>query len=149
MRTPDFNLRISLVRETSTPPTYSTYGASGLDIYADHSNPCYLTPGEIDLIPSGVIMEIPEGYEGNVRPRSGLAKRHGVVAIEGTIDCDYRGEIGVLLGNFGANKFWIEPGMKIAQIVIQSVARVQLVPVSQEELTKTGRGDGGFGSTGV
>jgi dUTP pyrophosphatase len=100
-------------------------------------------------VPTGLIFEIPEGFEGQVRPRSGLALNHGVTCLNspGTIDCDYRGEVKVILANLGAEPFTVTRGMRIAQIVIAPVVRVEIVDVG--EMTETARGEGGFGSTGT
>ena len=128
------------------PPRYMTPGSAGLDLRADEA--CLLAPGERRLVPTGIAIEIPEGYEGQVRPRSGLAVRHGVgmVNAPGTIDSDYRGEVAVVLVNWGRETFRVERGDRIAQLVIAPVAHVEVVVV--EELAPSGRGDGGFGSTG-
>lgn len=129
-------------------PTYMSGGASGMDIHAAILHSVTLEPFERDLIPCGFSMELPEGYEAQIRPRSGWAIRHGITCLNtpGTIDHDYRGEIKVILVNLGRDPFEIKPGDRIAQMVIQRVehARVEIV----EELNSTHRGDGGFGSTG-
>jgi dUTP pyrophosphatase len=127
-------------------PRYMTPGAAGLDLCADEA--VELSPGERRLVPTGFSLEIPDGYEGQVRPRSGLAVRHGVgmVNAPGTIDPDYRGEVGVLLVNWGREKVDIARGDRIAQLVIAPVERAELQLVTQ--LGKTARGGGGFGSTG-
>ncbi|HLV64997.1 MAG TPA: dUTP diphosphatase [Polyangiaceae bacterium] len=129
-------------------PEYRTAGAAGLDLEAALEEPMMLAPGERRLVPTGLVLEIPEGYEGQVRPRSGLALRHGISMVNapGTIDADYRGEVGVLLVNLGQEPFRIEPRARIAQLVIAPVARARLVEAS--ELGATERGDGGYGSTG-
>ncbi|MFZ5891243.1 MAG: dUTP diphosphatase [Myxococcota bacterium] len=129
-------------------PSYRTEGAAGLDLEAAIEHPVVLAPGERRLIPTGLCLEIPPGYEGQVRPRSGLALRHGIgmVNAPGTIDSDYRGEVGVLLINHGQESFEITPGARIAQLVICPVAHAQLVEV--ETLTNTERAAGGYGSTG-
>jgi dUTP pyrophosphatase len=123
-----------------------TPGAAGLDLRADED--CVLGPGERRLIATGLALEIPQGFEGQVRPRSGLAVRHGIgiVNAPGTIDSDYRGEVGVALVNLGKEPFAIARGDRIAQLVIAPVvqADVQLM----DELTESERGSGGFGSTG-
>lgn len=130
-------------------PAYKTAGAAGLDLCAAIEQSLVLQPGARRLVPTGLILEIPEGYEGQVRPRSGLALRHGISMVNspGTIDSDYRGELGVLLINLGEEPFLIEPGARIAQLVICPVARATLVEVT--ESTSTERGSGGYGSTGV
>ena len=129
-------------------PTYATDSSAGLDLRAAVDEPVVLAPGERRLIPTGLILEIPEGYEGQVRPRSGLAIRHGVTVLNspGTIDADYRGEVKVILINLGEEPFTIRRGERIAQLIITPVTRAELIEV--EEVTATARGDGGFGSTG-
>jgi len=124
-------------------PRYATDGAAGLDLCADKI--CVLQPGQILRVPTGIHAEIPDGYEGQVRPRSGLASQ-GIVAILGTIDSDYRGEIHVILENRRREPFVVYPGDRIAQLVIAPVARVVVDVV--EDLSETARGEGGFGSTG-
>jgi len=135
------NVRVEL-------PAYRTPHAAGLDLQAALASAITLAPGERRLIPTGLKLEIPHGYEGQVRPRSGLALQHGIgmVNAPGTIDADYRGEVGVLLVNHGQEPFVIEPLARVAQLVICPVARAELVEVS--ELTSTERGEGGYGSTG-
>jgi dUTP pyrophosphatase len=127
-------------------PRYETAGAAGLDLRADVD--VALAPGERRLVPTGLAVEIPPGYEGQVRPRSGLAVRHGVgmVNAPGTIDSDYRGEIGVLLVNHGQVPVSFARGERIAQLVIAPVVQAELVLV--DALSATDRGGGGFGSTG-
>ena len=127
-------------------PGYQTDGAAGLDLRADEA--CTLAPGERRLVPTGIAVELPPGHEGQVRPRSGLAARHGIgmVNAPGTIDHDYRGEVGVLLVNLGGEPFQVRRGDRIAQLVVAPVVRVEVRLV--EALSETGRGDGGFGSTG-
>ena len=129
-------------------PSYATDSSAGLDLRAAVEDPVVLSPGERRLIPTGLILEIPEGYEGQVRPRSGLAIRHGVTVLNspGTIDADYRGEVKVILINLGEEPFTIRRGDRIAQLIIAPVTRAELIEV--EEVTVTARGDGGFGSTG-
>jgi dUTP pyrophosphatase len=130
-------------------PEYRTAGAAGLDLEAAISEPVTLQPMQRRLIPSGLILEIPEGYEGQVRPRSGLALRHGISMVNtpGTIDADYRGEVGVLLINLGQEPFVIEPRARIGQLVIARVARARIEEA--KELGTTERGGGGYGSTGA
>jgi len=127
-------------------PRYETEGSAGLDLRADE--PVALAPGERALVPTGLALEIPPGFEGQVRPRSGLAARHGVGLLNapGTVDPDYRGELKVILVNLGQAPVRFERGERIAQLVIAPVARAALVVV--EALGETGRGAGGFGSTG-
>ena len=136
--------RVKRIHDAVPVPAYATEGAAGLDLCA--AAPCIVQPGQIVRVPTGVCVEIPPGYEGQVRPRSGLASQ-GVVAILGTIDSDYRGEIHVLLENRGLELVAIEPCMRIAQLVIAPVARVEIEVV--DALSETERGAQGFGSTGV
>jgi dUTP pyrophosphatase len=131
-------------------PAYQSAHAAGLDLLAavPENSPLILAPGTHALVPTGLTIALPPGYEAQVRPRSGLAAKHGVTVLNspGTIDADYRGEIGVLLINHGAKPFPIQRGERIAQMVIASVARVELVGATS--LSATERGEGGFGSTG-
>lgn len=130
-------------------PTYKSKYASGMDLHAYKSD--VLQSGERRLIPTGVYIEIPNGYEGQIRPRSGLAYKYGITVLNspGTIDSDYRGEIKVLLINHGKESFMIHEGDRIAQLVIVKVEQAKLSLVDHiEELTDTSRGSGGFGSTG-
>ena len=130
-------------------PRYMTEHAAGMDLYAACEGERVLEPGRILLVPCGFQMAVPPGYEAQVRPRSGLALRHGLILPNspGTIDADYRGEVGVILGNFSAEAFTIERGMRIAQMIIAPVTRAEVVCV--DELEQTVRGAGGFGHTGV
>jgi dUTP pyrophosphatase len=130
-------------------PTRMSPGASGFDLAACIEEPISLLPQKIVMIPCGFALEIPLGYEGQVRSRSGLASKHQVVVTNspGTIDSDYRGEVKVLLSNLGDKPFSIDPGMRIAQLVFQPVPLVALEVV--EELDISQRGEQGFGSTGV
>lgn len=145
------SVRIQRLREDARVPRYATDGAAGLDLHAALDGPIELAPGARLAVPTGLALELPPGTEGQVRPRSGLALRHGVTVLNapGTIDADYRGEVKVLLVNLGAEAFSIAPGDRIAQLVIAEVERVALVEAGPGELTDTRRGDGGFGSTGV
>ena len=131
-------------------PTYQSALAAGLDLLAavPEDAPVILAPGKYALIPTGLAIALPPGYEAQVRPRSGLAAKHGVTVLNapGTVDADYRGEICVLLINHGDNPFPVRRGERIAQMVIASVARAELVPTPS--LPATDRGSGGFGSTG-
>jgi dUTP pyrophosphatase len=130
-------------------PQYMTEGSSGMDLFASLSQQVTLVPGERKLIPAGISVAIPEGFEGQVRPRSGLAiqKGIGIVNGPGTIDADYRGEVCVLLINFGQEPFTIRNGDRIAQMVISPVTRVTLEEV--DDLPPTRRQGGGFGHTGI
>ena len=131
-------------------PAYQSAHAAGLDLLAavPEDSPLVVLPGQRALVPTGLTIALPPGYEAQVRPRSGLASKHGVTVLNapGTIDADYRGEIGVLLVNHGDAPFPIRRGERIAQMVIAAVARAELVPAAA--LSATDRGDGGFGSTG-
>ncbi len=130
-------------------PNYETEGSSGMDIRASVREPVLLEPGEIKLIPTGMAVSIPQGYEGQIRPRSGLALKHGVGLINspGTIDSDYRGEIAVIMINWGEKSFTIRRGDRIAQMIISKVHRADLVEV--DDLDSTKRGGGGFGHSGI
>lgn len=129
-------------------PEYKSIGASGADLCAFLSASVTLQPFERKLIPTGIRLEIPQGYEIQVRPRSGLALKHGITVLNspGTIDSDYRGEIGVVLINLGNTPFVIENGDRIAQIVVASVEQCTFLPA--QDLSSTARGSGGYGSTG-
>ena len=129
-------------------PRYHSEGAAGMDLHAALDGPLALPPGEIALVPTGLAIAVPEGYEAQVRPRSGLATKHGISVpnAPGTIDSDYRGPVLVALVNLGGQPFTIEPGMRIAQLVVAPVARA--VIHETDELDETARGAGGFGSTG-
>ncbi len=131
-------------------PEYQTEGASGMDVRACLDRSMIIDPGEIRFIPTGLSISLPPGYEAQIRPRSGLAFQHGVgmVNAPGTIDSDYRGEIGVLLVNWGKEPFSVRHGDRIAQMVIASVCRAELLVV-EGELDQTPRGGGGFGHTGI
>ncbi len=129
-------------------PAPATAGAAGLDLSAAVEEPLVLGPGERALVPTGFVWEIPRGYEGQVRPRSGLALRHGLTVLNapGTVDSDYRGEVCVVLCNLGREPFVVERGARIAQMVVAPVAAV--AAEEAEDLTATARGEGGFGHTG-
>ena len=128
-------------------PAYATAGAAGVDLAAAVSAPVVLAPGARHAVPTGFALALPEGYEGQIRPRSGLALKHGVTVINspGTIDADYRGEVRVILANLGREPITIERGERIAQLVVAPVSRVAFEPVAA--LPETPRGAGGFGST--
>jgi len=132
-------------------PAYQSDGAAGLDLQAavPETKPVKLKRGERALVPTGLMLELPSGYEAQVRPRSGLAFKHGITVLNspGTIDSDYRGEIQVILINLGDKPFSIQRGERIAQLVVQPVMKATLVPVAAAR--KTLRGGGGFGSTGT
>ena len=130
-------------------PDYATAAAAGLDLLAAVAAPLAIPPGGRALIPTGLAIALPEGFELQIRPRSGLALRHGITLPNspGTIDADYRGELGVILLNTGAEAFTVTRGMRIAQAVLAPVTRLAWVPVAA--LDDTARGVGGFGSTGL
>jgi len=132
-------------------PAYETSGAAGMDLHAavEAGQPLVLSPGKRVLVPTGFIFEVPAGYEAQIRPRSGLAFKHGITCLNtpGTIDSDYRGEVKVLLVNLGDADFVIERGMRIAQMVIAPVTQVSVREAT--DASETARGAGGFGSTGV
>jgi dUTP pyrophosphatase len=143
------DIRVRLVRgEEEMLPSYRTGGASGMDLSASIEAEVVLPPGGRALIPTGVAISLPPGVEGQVRPRSGLAIRHGVTCLNspGTIDADYRGEIQVILANFGEEPFRVRRGDRIAQIVFSPVLAARLAVV--DDLDGTPRGAGGFGHTG-
>ncbi len=130
-------------------PHYATAGAAGADLRAAVDEPVVLDPGARLAVPTGLVLEIPTGYEAQIRPRSGLALRHGITVANapGTVDSDYRGEVRVLLVNLGQEPFTIARGDRIAQLVIAPVTRAEFEEVTS--LSGSARGDGGFGSTGV
>ncbi len=129
-------------------PAYMTPLAAGLDLAAALNEPLTISPGGISLVPTGLTLAIPEGFEGQVRPRSGLAVKHGLTVVNapGTIDADYRGEVKVALINLGAHAVTIARGDRVAQLIIAPVARADLTEV--EQLPSSQRGEGGFGHTG-
>lgn len=130
-------------------PDYATPQAAGMDLIAANREPITLQPSERTLVPTGIQMALPPGYEAQIRPRSGLALKHGITVLNspGTIDADYRGELKVLLVNLGNQPFVIERGMRIAQMVVARFVQIQLHEVN--ELPGSERGEGGFGSTGT
>ena len=146
------SVRIPITRLVSLDlplPEYFSAGAAGMDLGAAIAAAEPLDPGEFRLIPCGFAIAIPPGFEAQVRPRSGLAAKHGVTVLNapGTIDSDYRGEVKVLLINHGKTQFSVQPGMRIAQLVVARVARVSWEAV--DSLAETDRGRGGFGHTGL
>jgi len=131
-------------------PAYETKGSAGMDLYATKDD--WIVPGQITIIPTGIAISMPEDYEAQVRPRSGLAAKHGITVVNtpGTIDSDYRGEIKVILTNLGKQEYQVQRGDRIAQIVFNPIKRIEWNEVETElELEITERGTGGFGSTGV
>jgi dUTP pyrophosphatase len=135
-------------RSTNELPAYATALSAGMDIRANLSESLILQPLERKLVPTGLFLEIPEGFEVQIRPRSGLAFKHGITVLNspGTIDADYRGEVGVLLVNLSNEPFEIQHGERIAQMVVASYTQAELIETT--ELSATDRGSGGFGSTG-
>ena len=148
----DSAISLSVVRlphgEGLDLPAYETSGSAGMDIRAAVNEQLVIAPGRRALVPTGLILEIPEGYEVQIRPRSGLAYKHGITCLNtpGTIDSDYRGEIMVLLINLGEEDFAIERGMRIAQMILAPVSRARIE--TADLASSTERGSGGFGSTG-
>jgi dUTP pyrophosphatase len=142
-------LQVNIINKSSNPlPSYATEGSSGMDLRADIEDDIILTPFERRLVPTGLFIELPIGYEAQVRPRSGLAIKHGITCLNspGTVDADYRGELKVVLINLSSEAQTIHKGDRIAQMVIQRVEIVDLNEVV--ELNATARGEGGFGHTG-
>jgi dUTP pyrophosphatase len=142
-------LKVKIVNESGNPlPGYATEGSAGMDLRANLESPVVLQPLERRLIPTGLFIELPSGYEAQIRPRSGLAVKHGITCLNtpGTIDSDYRGEIRVLLINLSAEEQVISGGERMAQMVIQKVEKVQWQQV--DEINDTARSQGGFGHTG-
>ena len=146
-------LRVAVSRLSSAGdlplPDYATAMSAGMDLRAALSEPLEITPGGRALVPTGLAIALPAGYEAQVRPRSGLALKHGITVLNtpGTVDADYRGEISVLLVNAGAEIFTVTRGMRIAQMIVAPFAQVSWEPV--EDLPESSRGVGGYGSTGT
>ncbi len=142
-------LKINIINKSSHPlPAYATDGASGMDLRAELESPMVLDSMQRVLVPTGIYLEIPEGHEAQIRPRSGLAIKQGITCLNtpGTIDADYRGEIKVILINLSTERQSIEHGDRIAQMVFQEIRKVELVAVN--EIGETKRNAGGFGHTG-
>lgn len=142
-------IKVVKLREDAILPEYQTAGAAGADLHACIDAPMVMQPMERQIIPTGLAMEIPEGYEVQIRARSSMSIKHGITMVNGigTIDADYRGEVGVLAINLGQEAFTIEPGMRIAQMVLARYAVASWNEV--ETLEETERGTGGYGSTGA
>ena len=136
--------------ELAELPRYESAAAAGLDLVACLEQPLTLAPGAFAAVPTGIAVSLPPGHEGQVRPRSGLARRHGVTVLNapGTVDADYRGELQVVLINHGAKPYDVTGGDRIAQLIVAPIARVDVVEVDAAALGETTRGAGGFGSTG-
>jgi dUTP pyrophosphatase len=144
-------VRICRINDRARIPKYATLRAAGMDLHASITEEIILFPGDRELVSTGLAIEIPEGFEGQIRPRSGLALHHGVTVLNtpGTIDADYRGELKIIIANFGKNAFQINHNDRIAQLVIAPVTHVLFeVVANRDDLSKTDRGDGGCGSTG-
>lgn len=143
----DITVKIAISSPGINLPSYKTAAAAGMDLSAAEDG--VIAPGERKLIPTGISMEIPDGFEGQIRPRSGLAINHGIGMLNapGTIDSDYRGEVKIILFNSSDTPFTYKCGDRIAQIVFSKIYRASLEPV--KELSHTKRGTGGFGSTGI
>ena len=132
-------------------PTYASHDAAGADARANITEEIILAPGTSTLVPTGLRFAIPSGYEIQVRPRSGLALKNQVTVLNtpGTIDADYRGEVGIILINHGKENFHIKPGMRIAQFIVAQVIQANFISIAEDELVATARGAGGFGHTGI
>ena len=142
-------LKVKIINQSGQPlPEYKTEWSAGMDLRSAHTESIILKPLERTLVKTGLFIELPKGYEAQVRPRSGMALKHGLSVLNspGTIDADYRGEIGVIAVNLSNDSYTIEPGERIAQMVIAKHEQASWVPV--EQLEDTTRGEGGFGSTG-
>ncbi len=137
------------VEKGATIPHYQTEGSAGADIYAFLKEDLNIKPGERELVPTGISVEIPDGYEAQIRPRSGLALKHGLTLLNtpGTIDADYRGEVKIIIINHGNSEFRITNGMRIAQMVFTKVYRGRFI--EEAELKVTARNEGGFGHSGI
>lgn len=146
------SIPVKIYNRSKNPlPALQSAGASGYDLYADLSEPAVLQPGEVYRIPTGIFIEVPLGYEAQVRARSGLAARHGIILVNGigTIDADYRGEIQVIMMNLKQTPYTVEPGERVAQMVFAPVVTAAFEVVdTPEALAPTERADGGFGHTG-
>src|SRR5690606_3828571 len=144
-------LRIARLRPGASLPSYATDGAAGLDLAACVVEPVVIAPGDFARVPTGIAIALPRGFEGQVRPRSGLAAKHAVTVLNapGTLDADSRGEIPVRWINHGREPFTVASGDRIAQLVVAPVTQVSVELIEPEELDETTRGAGGFGSTGV
>ncbi len=143
-------MTIKIINKSQHPlPNYETIASAGMDLRADLDAPITLTPLARTIVKTGLFIELPMGYEAQVRPRSGLAIKKGITVLNspGTVDADYRGEIGVILVNLSNEDFVIENGERIAQLIIAKHERAEWIEV--QELSETSRGEGGFGSTGV
>ena len=140
---------VKRVRPGALLPRYMSQLAAGMDLFACLEAPLILEPGQREVVPTGIAVALPPGWELQIRPRSGLALHHGLTLLNspGTIDADYRGEIRVILANLGQRSFKVEPGMRIAQAILAPVARAEIEET--QDLPPTQRGEGGFGHTGL
>lgn len=143
-------IKVKIINKSGYPlPAYETFSAAGMDVRAATTEPVTIQPMQRMLLPTGLRVQLPHGYEMQLRPRSGLALKHGITLLNtpGTVDADYRGEIGIILANLSTEPYTIAPGERICQMVISAYTRVEWEPVA--ELDHTERGDGGFGHTGT
>lgn len=143
-------MKVKIVNTSKHPlPSYTTDMSAGMDIRANLNEPQILKPFERKLIPTGLFIELPEGYEAQIRPRSGLTLKKGITVLNtpGTIDADYRGEVGIILINLSNEEFVVQDGERICQMIINKYEKAEWIQV--DELTSTARGDGGFGHTGI
>lgn len=143
-------IKVKVINKSKNPlPTHATPDSAGMDLRANIDAPVTIQPGERKLIPSGLHIQLPEGYELQVRPRSGLALKHGITLTNapGTVDADYRGDVGAILHNLGNEPFTIEPGDRMCQVVAKEFVRIEWEPT--DNLDDTLRGEGGYNSTGV
>ena len=149
MKTIKVNIKRKECARDLPVPSYATSGSSGVDLYADVENDTIISPGEIKLISCGIYIELPEGYEAQIRPRSGLSLKHGITLVNtpGTVDSDYRGLVNLIVINLGREEFTVKRGQRLAQMVIREVTRAEFVEL--EELGETERAHGGFGHTGI
>ena len=146
----DHHLTVKIINDSANPlPSYETSSSAGMDVRANITKPITLKPLERRLIPSGLRIQLPQGYECQIRPRSGLALKHGISIVNtpGTIDADYRGDIGIIVINLSSEPYTITPGERIAQMVIKEYVKVEWESVKC--LDETARGEGGFGHTGT
>lgn len=143
-------MKVSVINNSKHElPSYATKGSAGMDLRANIDSPIVLSPGERALVKTGIHIALPEGYEARIQTRSGMALKHGIMVLNspGCIDCDYRGEIGVILINVGERCFIVNDGDKVAQMIVSAYKRVEWEPVTS--LDETERGEGGFGHTGI
>lgn len=142
-------IQVKIINQSGNPlPAYETTHSAGMDLRASLAQPELIAPGERKLIPTGIFIELPTGYEAQIRPRSGLAYKHGITVLNspGTIDADYRGEVKVLLINMGSDTYEVQNGDRIAQMIVSSCSQITWQPA--DELGETERGAGGYGHTG-